>query len=229
MLARGSYDLRCTGVGPLSINIWRCARVPYPMCSPNLYPGYICSYPATCVSRVTFARIDAEATLNDLESPFFTERYGRGSEKRNDPSRIIKSSATVALRISSCIPYSVAPLILYLSIMSGDTNTQSYHRALFFTSSRTPARFCLATFFESFIPARFTAGEVNRLLSYTTRATASGPARAPRPASSIPPIKLRPLSRHCSSIEKSGRLCGEIFTALTTVIPLRYLPRLQSG
>jgi len=138
-------------------------------------------------SRVTFATIDAAATLAQRRSPATRFCCGQGRAGRATKSVMI-SSGTMASRASaSAIAWRVAWRMLIRSIVSWSTTPTPTARACVWIRWKRTSRSAGRRSFESASPLMRRSGAM------TTAAATTGPASGPRPASSTPATSETPV------------------------------------
>src|SRR5215217_6763363 len=142
-------------------------------------------------SRVTLASTEAAATQAATRSPFHTARPGRASPGTGKPSVSTYSGAgssvitarRSASRLVACIPRASS------SSTGMDTTDQETARST--TSAYTRSRAAGVSSLESARPGT----RPRRPAGSTQAAATSGPAQAPRPASSAPATEANPRRR----------------------------------
>ena len=169
--------------------------VTYPLCEAKSYPGHFSCNSTMIRSRVTLAMTDAAAMHAATRSPFHIARPGTPRPAIGKPSVRtypgVSSRRANARRIAStlvtCRPRR--------STSSGGTMTTDHATARATTASYT----CSRTRGVSSLESARSGISARRLVASTAAATTSGPAHAPRPASSAPATGARPMRSRARS------------------------------
>ena len=163
-------------------------RVEYPLCRANPYAGYCSLSPVMMRSRVTLATIEAAATQAATSSPFHMARAGTPRPRTAKPSVSTYPGRMESPASARRIPAMLQTCSPHASISAAGMMTRCQLRAVRITSVYASSRAAAVSVLESATPLSPESLRGSR----TTAATTSGPAQAPRPASSIPATGDRP-------------------------------------
>src|ERR1035437_113935 len=136
------------------------------------------------LSLATFAIIDAEAMANDFESPFIIGMELTRCLNTLFPSTRIRSGLIFNLSTEVVIARSDAWRMFILSIWIWDITDTEHARHFSIICGSTSSLSFSVSCLESFTPL------IQTSLSNITAAATTGPARGPRPASSVPAMYL---------------------------------------
>ena len=210
----------CSWAPSLSIAS-RCAAEPYPLLEAQQYSGAAASSSTIRASRATLARMLAAATLaqsRSAETRSSTIGAGRSAVARapertsTSPSSRIASISSARLSSARRAARVSAGMMPTSSISAGLAQPTDAPAALARIGSTRASRRRAVSFLESLTPSGSSGGRPS-MISTAQAPTATGPARAPRPTSSMPTTMRRPGPRRAASASSSSRVGAGVLTA----------------